>query len=447
MLDEFPNGVKHRLEENSGRRSNQSRNSGRNSDESVRSTGRKSGDNNSRKPRSSTHRKSVEKQSSESATSDAQLAQITDILLSRLISTLSDSTLGNPALLLQTLLGFSPEDYNDLLAALSESHLSYVDIISAYLHNIRVMSEDSGSTSAALSGTLTRSLIDQYNNLLSQAVKSPQSLARASLAGDSDGRANLTDLLQKTGGGGGGNEGTRPERRSFDNSLPKGPAGLGFGRRHSADSVKQRQNFLQNSGLTEPHSKSTNLTENGVQDFAKLLNMSKTNGGTIPATTGSAEVGNFGGISPEQLTTVLLQNPGILSNGFGATGPMATTTGSQFGMSPPPTLPYHLNPTNPVPANGVLGPNPAPFGIPGPPVATTMQPWVAPSTVPVQQQVPVNNRALWQQGSNPGEYHLGLGGWGAGLETVHENLNSPAFQIFAEQANGVSIPPPPQQQQ
>lgn len=191
----------------------------------------------------------------------ANVSQLTDILLAKLITTLSDSTLGNPALLLQTLLGFSPEDYNDLLAALSESGCSYVDIIAAYLHNIRVMSEDSGSTSAALSGTLTRSLIEQYNGLLAQALRAPRNHGpRANLTGgigDVLGQGNMADLLLKPGIGGQVPAGAvRPSgtgsgaRRSFDNGMNRGPSGLGFGRR-SLDSVKSRINGMmdfQNQG-------------------------------------------------------------------------------------------------------------------------------------------------------------------------------------------------------
>lgn len=134
-----------------------------------------------------------------SSRENVNMAQVTDILLARLITKLSDSSLGNPALLLQTLLGFSPEDYSDLLAALSESGCSYVDIIAAYLHNIRVMSEDSGSTSAALSGTLTRSLIEQYNALLTQALRAPRNhVPRPGLTaamGELLGQGSVTDLL------------------------------------------------------------------------------------------------------------------------------------------------------------------------------------------------------------------------------------------------------------
>ena len=183
---------------------------------------------------------------------NVNLAQVTDILLAKLITTLSDSALGNPALLLQTLLGFSPEDYNDLLAALSESGSSYVDIIAAYLHNIRVMSEDSGSASATLSGTLTRSLIEQYNSLLTQALRTPRNHVGSNLGagiGELLGQGNMADVLLNHRNGtvgprqGAGNVG----RRSFDNGANRGPTGLGFGRR-SLDSARTRQGVV-----LEPH--------------------------------------------------------------------------------------------------------------------------------------------------------------------------------------------------
>lgn len=184
---------------------------------------------------------------------NVNMAQVTDILLARLITKLSDSSLGNPALLLQTLLGFSPEDYSDLLAALSESGCSYVDIIAAYLHNIRVMSEDSGSTSAALSGTLTRSLIEQYNALLTQALRAPRNhVPRPGLnaaMGELLGQGSVTDLLMPQPNGTRSSICVRPGpggpggRCSLDSSIHRGPSGLGFGRR-SLDSARTRQNAL-----------------------------------------------------------------------------------------------------------------------------------------------------------------------------------------------------------
>eukprot|EP00210_Caulerpa_lentillifera_P002344 g2249.t1 len=476
-------GVNHRPptedEHISRRKNNNSRNSNvsRTSEDSVRSTGgRRSGEGARKSTENSGNRKSSESQRSSSSekipcddSSSDQLSQITDILLARLVTTLSDSTLGNPALLLQTLLGFSPDDYNDLLAALSESHLSYVDIISAYLHNIKVMSEDSGSTSAALSGTLTRSLIDQYNSLLAQAVKSPQSIARANLIGDPDGRSNLADLLQKANTSGTEN---RTERRSLDNLLPKGPSGLGFGRRHSTDASKQRQqSYIQGTtSMTDALSKSGNQSENGLLDLAKLLNLSKvppppnqdTNAGnstgnntvvTSPPTTGPG-VSNFAGLSPEQLTA-LLQNSGMLSTGPTPAPAPAVAVGAgspQFGIPTAPpgaanNLPFHFgqNIPPPVAMNGMLAPPSYPYGM-----ASNMQPWTTATTVPIQQQVPVNNRNLWQHSMHgPGAYS-GFRGWGSGLETVPENFNS-SLQVYPDQQTCfpavINLPQQQQQQQ
>jgi len=463
-------GVNHRPpsdDDHHGRRkNNNSRNSNvsRTSEESVRSSGgRRSAEGGRKSTENGGNRKSTDSQRSttsekttlaEDTSSSDQLAQITDILLARLITTLSDSTLGNPAMLLQTLLGFSPDDYNDLLAALSESHLSYVDIISAYLHNIKVMSEDSGSTSAALSGTLTRSLIDQYNSLLTQAVKSPQSIARANLIGDPDGRSHLADLLLKASSG---NE-SHSERRSLETLLPKGPSGLGFGRRHTSDASRQRQNFIQGQNMTETLSKSGNQSENGLLDLAKLFNVSKmqnqdlnsappppavgarngntnttgnTGGPPPPATTGTT-VGNLGSLSPEQLAA-FLQNSGMLANG-------TTTTGTQFGIRTMPpngnNLGFQLNPTAPpqLPMNGgMFGAPPLnyPYGMP----STLQQSWTGASTMPIQQQSPVNNRNLWQNPyTGAGGAYPGFRGWGGtGLETVPENFNSSALQMYPDQ--------------
>lgn len=300
-----------------------------------------------------------------------QLSKITDILLARLITTLSDSTLGNPALLLQALLGFSPDDYNDLLAALSESRLTYVDIISAYLHNIRVMSEDSGSTSAALSGTLTRSLIEQYNGLLAQAVKSPQNIARASMIGDSDGRSHLIDLLHKA------NADTKADRHSAETGLPKGPYGLGFGRRHATESSKRQQMMTD---------KATSQPDGGFADFNKLF-------GTLSNLRGPDATSGFSsglsGIPQEQLAS-FLQNTGMLSAGYGQSLSYLPNAGGMSGM---------LSMSNP-------------YAVPQ----------IAPWSVPM----PSNGRTAvgWNDGTGFGHGSL-LRGWGgSGLETVHENLSS-----------------------
>lgn len=86
-----------------------------------------------------------------------------DQALARVLCTLADSSFGNPASTLQHLLNFSSEDYSDLLSALSESGCSYVDILGCYLHNIRVMSEDAGSSDPAISS--------MYNQLLQGMAK------------------------------------------------------------------------------------------------------------------------------------------------------------------------------------------------------------------------------------------------------------------------------------
>lgn len=93
-----------------------------------------------------------------------------DVTMARLLTALADSTSGNAALILQTLLGFAPEDYNDLLSALSESGCSYVDILAAFLHNTRVMAEDAAADPSAVSETLQRKISDMYHNLLAEMI-------------------------------------------------------------------------------------------------------------------------------------------------------------------------------------------------------------------------------------------------------------------------------------
>lgn len=373
--------------------------SGRSSEESVRS--RKSGEGRRSVEGS---RRSTESQRSATETaqdnSTDQLTQITDVLLSRLITTLSDSTLGNPALLLQTLLGFSPDDYNDLLAALSESRLSYVDIISAYLHNIRVMSEDSGSTSAALSGTLTRSLVEQYNSLLAQAVKSPQSIARASMVND-DARSAVADLLQRAAN----QAESKPERRSFE-SVPRGPSGLGFGRRHSADSAKQSRHFapVDNKLTSQP------MTDTGLLELTKMLTSAQKI--PVPDMNGNGSVGvpqqgnSVGGLTQEQLAA-FLQSASMLPN-----------AGAPYIQQPAitPSLPLLHQPVGNN-MNGMLAMN-----LTNPYVMPQMQPW----TLPMQQQASRGGLA-WQAAATVGmtQPPTVFKGWGgAGLETVPENFNA-----------------------
>lgn len=375
---------------------------GRSSEESVRS--RKSGE--GRRSFEGSRRSTESQRSTAEAAHDNsadQLTQITDVLLSRLITTLSDSTLGNPALLLQTLLGFSPDDYNDLLAALSESRLSYVDIISAYLHNIRVMSEDSGSTSAALSGTLTRSLVEQYNSLLAQAVKSPQSIARASMVND-DARSAVADLLHRAAN----QAESKPERRSFE-SVPRGPSGLGFGRRHSADSAKQSRHFVDNKLTSQP------MTETGLLELTKMLT-------TVPKLPVSDMIGNgsvgvlpqgnsVGGLTQEQLAA-FLQNAG-----------MVLPAGASYIQQPAitPSLPLLPQPVGNN-MNGMLATNLTnPYAMP------QMQSW----TIPMQQHQMTGAASRgglgWQAAATVGmtQPPTVFKGWGgAGLETVPENFNA-----------------------
>ncbi|CAD7702487.1 unnamed protein product [Ostreobium quekettii] len=317
---------------------------------------------------------------------EGNVTQLTDILLAKLITSLSDSALGNPALLLQTLLGFSPEDYNDLLAALSESGCSYVDIIAAYLHNIRVMSEDAGSTSAALSGTLTRSLIEQYNALLAQALRTPRNgMARPGGVGDMLGQGSQDLGLNPANGSISGRPPPgAPNRRSFDNAMNRGPSGLGFGRR-SLDSARPRPPMLldpqgrgvglqgmmqgEHTGLAQagdaPHQK-----QPASIDLGQMLS-----GSDVPSPAMASQPGMnplmlhpqvLAGHTPEQLASIL-ENV-HLQQGHpyvhpGVTLPMANNAvgGSHVGSLNPamgvvaPTMPA----MSPLPAG--LGPNGSPL--------------------------------------------------------------------------------------
>lgn len=115
-----------------------------------------------------------------------------DLSLARLLCTLADSTHGNPALMLQQLLGFTAEDHADLLSALSESGCSYVDILAAYLHNLRVMTHDAAADPAATSESLQQRISDMHTELVADMVRMSlhgptaqpqQQQARASFSG------------------------------------------------------------------------------------------------------------------------------------------------------------------------------------------------------------------------------------------------------------------------
>lgn len=101
--------------------------------------------------------------------------QPNDVMIAKLITTLADNALGNPASMLQHLLGFANEDYSDLLLALSESGCSYVDILAAYLYNMRVVAEDTAGD-VAVSGALLKGISDSYGDLLRSLLPGISSL-------------------------------------------------------------------------------------------------------------------------------------------------------------------------------------------------------------------------------------------------------------------------------
>eukprot|EP01026_Neomeris_dumetosa_P045081 TRINITY_DN38194_c0_g1_i3.p3 TRINITY_DN38194_c0_g1~~TRINITY_DN38194_c0_g1_i3.p3 ORF type:complete len:332 (-),score=34.08 TRINITY_DN38194_c0_g1_i3:979-1974(-) len=96
------------------------------------------------------------------------------ILASKLIGQLQDNTISNPALLLQHLLGFAPEDYNDLVTALSESGCNYIQIVAAYLHNIQVQAQENNGNNPGVAMAARQTVINKYNYLISELNKFKQ---------------------------------------------------------------------------------------------------------------------------------------------------------------------------------------------------------------------------------------------------------------------------------
>eukprot|EP01026_Neomeris_dumetosa_P074110 TRINITY_DN7688_c0_g3_i1.p1 TRINITY_DN7688_c0_g3~~TRINITY_DN7688_c0_g3_i1.p1 ORF type:complete len:408 (-),score=26.63 TRINITY_DN7688_c0_g3_i1:464-1687(-) len=94
-----------------------------------------------------------------------------ETLAAKLISQLQDNAISNPALLLQHLLGFAPEDYNDLVTALSESGCNYIEIVAAYLHNIKVQAQENGggsSSSPGVAAAARQVVLNKYDYLINE---------------------------------------------------------------------------------------------------------------------------------------------------------------------------------------------------------------------------------------------------------------------------------------
>eukprot|EP01025_Chloroclados_australasicus_P038413 TRINITY_DN3953_c1_g2_i1.p1 TRINITY_DN3953_c1_g2~~TRINITY_DN3953_c1_g2_i1.p1 ORF type:complete len:499 (+),score=75.07 TRINITY_DN3953_c1_g2_i1:176-1672(+) len=96
------------------------------------------------------------------------------LLASKLIGQLQDNTISNPALLLQHLLGFAPEDYNDLVTALSESGCNYIEIVAAYLHNIQVQAQENNGNNPGVAMAARQGVISKYNYLINELNKFKQ---------------------------------------------------------------------------------------------------------------------------------------------------------------------------------------------------------------------------------------------------------------------------------
>ena len=68
-----------------------------------------------------------------------------DASMASMLMSLADVTVGNPALMLQNLLGFEPQDYGELLTAQAESGCTYTELIASHIHNLRVSAEEAAS--------------------------------------------------------------------------------------------------------------------------------------------------------------------------------------------------------------------------------------------------------------------------------------------------------------
>lgn len=108
--------------------------------------------------------------SAAAAGSDAS-THLRDICMAHVITSLADRTIGNPGLMLQRLLDFSPADYDDLLLALAESGCSYVDILAAYIHNLRIVAQDNASQRGVPQEALVGGITEKFNDLLSEITK------------------------------------------------------------------------------------------------------------------------------------------------------------------------------------------------------------------------------------------------------------------------------------
>jgi len=95
-----------------------------------------------------------------------------DMSMAKVLTEFSDRTVGNPGVMLQNLLGYTPEDYPDLLTALSESGSSYVDVLASYLHNIRVMSEDAIGDPSLITPALHEAFCQKYMSVMIDTMKS-----------------------------------------------------------------------------------------------------------------------------------------------------------------------------------------------------------------------------------------------------------------------------------
>eukprot|EP00798_Chlamydomonas_sp_ICE-L_P012497 gene12497-15711_t len=114
-----------------------------------------------------------------SAAAQAEAAEVgrcgpissTDLEMAQKLMSLADKTIGNPAIMLQNLLGFEPADYCELLTAHTESKCSYTDTIACYLHNLRTMAEDAAAEPDAESDEMQKEIRDNYKSKMTELIQ------------------------------------------------------------------------------------------------------------------------------------------------------------------------------------------------------------------------------------------------------------------------------------
>ncbi|EFJ50128.1 hypothetical protein VOLCADRAFT_104078 [Volvox carteri f. nagariensis] len=107
-----------------------------------------------------------------------------DVQLARMLSAVSQAAGASPAQLLQPLLNFAAEDYQDLVNALVESGCGCVHLLACHLHNLRTMAEEAidNSSPAAITAAAATARADAAAANTSTATATATS-AKAAQAG------------------------------------------------------------------------------------------------------------------------------------------------------------------------------------------------------------------------------------------------------------------------